>query len=135
MRSFSLDENLVQSIQVLYANSISAVLINNHTGESLRTMVGIYQECILSPVLFNIYLEKIMQDTLQDHHMSISMGGRHICNLRFADDIDLLGGTNQELQDFTDKLVARTGTYSMEESTEKSKVMVTVQTTAVPIFT
>ncbi|PIK48870.1 putative melanophilin [Apostichopus japonicus] len=30
-----------------------------------------------------------MQETLQDHHSSISIGGRPICNLRFADDIDL----------------------------------------------
>ena len=58
-------------------------------------MLGIQQWCILSLVLFNIYLEKIMQDTLQDHQISISMGGRYICNLRFVDDIDLLGGTNQ----------------------------------------
>ena len=52
------------------------------------------------------------------------MGGRHISNLRFANDIDLLGGTNKELQDFTDKLVACAGTYNMKVSIEKSKDMV-----------
>ena len=65
-----------------------------------------------------------MQDALQEHHTSISMDGRHICNLRFANNIDLLGGTNQELQDFTDKLVASTWAYGMEVRTKKNKVMV-----------
>ena len=38
-----------------------------------------------------------MQETLLDHHSSISIDGRPICNLRFADDIDLAGGSNGEL--------------------------------------
>jgi hypothetical protein len=63
-----------------------------------------------------------MQETLQDHHTSISIGGRPICNLRFADDIDLMGG--KELQDLTNRLDARASAYGMEVSTEKSKVMV-----------
>ena len=34
-----------------------------------------------------------MQETLLDHHTSISAGGRRICNRGFADDIDLMGGS------------------------------------------
>ena len=65
-----------------------------------------------------------MQDTLQDHCTSISMGGRYICNMRFSNDIDLLGSTNQELQYFTEKLVDGTGASGMDVSTEKSKIMI-----------
>ena len=63
-----------------------------------------------------------MQETLHDHDTSISIGGRPICNLRFVDDIDLMGGSNDELQDFTNKLVDMV-TCEMEVSTEKSKIM------------
>ena len=49
------------------------------------------------PILFNIFLEKIMQETLLDPHISISFGGRPICNLRFADDIDLVLATSRQL--------------------------------------
>ena len=65
-----------------------------------------------------------MQETLADHVTTVSIGGRPLCNLRFADDIDLMGGSNAELQDLTDKLVDRAGAYGMEVSTEKSKIMV-----------
>ena len=65
-----------------------------------------------------------MQETLSDHNTSISIGGRPLCNLRFADDIDLLAGSSKELQELTDKLADRSGAYGMEISSEKSKILV-----------
>ena len=46
-----------------------------------------------------------MQETVHDHHTSISIGGRPTGNLVFADNIDLMGGSNDELQDLTNRLV------------------------------
>ena len=65
-----------------------------------------------------------MQETLENHITSISIGGRPVCNPRFADDIDMMGGTNNELQDLTTKLANRSSAYGMEISAEKSKTMV-----------
>ena len=78
------------------------------------------QGCLLSPVLFKLFLEKIMQETLHDHHAIISIGGRPQSNLRFADDIDLMGGSNNELQACTNRLEDRAEAYGTEVSTEKS---------------
>ena len=74
---------------------------------------------MLSPILFNLFLEKIIQDKLHDYHISIYIGGRPICKLRFADDIDLTGGSNGELQDLTNRFVDRATAYGIEASTEK----------------
>ena len=49
--------------------------------------------CLLSPTLFNIMLEQIMNEDLLDHKCTVSIGGRVITNLRFADDIDGLAGS------------------------------------------
>ena len=54
--------------------------------------------CLLSPTLFNIFLERIMSDALEEHDGQISIGGRNITNLRFADDIDILAEEEQELE-------------------------------------
>ena len=64
-----------------------------------------------------------MQETLHDHHTSVSIGGRPICNLPFADDISLMVGSSGEIQDLTNRLVDRATTYGMEVSTDKSKIM------------
>ncbi|GFR66182.1 endonuclease-reverse transcriptase [Elysia marginata] len=95
-------------------NSNSAVFLNNTIGNSFKTTVGVRQGCLLSPVLFNIFLERIMQDTLHQHSPTISIGGRPICNLRFADDIDLIAGSQAELQVLTDRLVASSKAFGME---------------------
>ena len=63
-----------------------------------------------------------MQETLHDHDTSISISGRPICNPRFADDIELAGGSNGKLQNLTNRLVDRATACGMEVSTEKSKI-------------
>ena len=44
-------------------------------------------------------------------------------NLRFADDIDLMGINNGDLRNLNNRLVDRATAYGMEVSTEKSKIM------------
>ena len=39
------------------------------------------------PTLFNIFLERIICETVDDYEGRVSIGGRHITNFRFADDI------------------------------------------------
>ena len=64
-----------------------------------------------------------MQETRHDHHTPISIGGRPICNLQFADDIDLMSSSSGEFQDLTNRLVDRSTAYGKEVSTEKRKIM------------
>ena len=68
-------------------------------------------------------LERIVQEALHDHHISISNGGRPICNPRFADDIELMSGNTGELHDLANRLVDRARAHGIDVSTEKSKAM------------
>ena len=58
VRSFNIDEGLVQAIQALYENSSGAVLLNSQLREFFKITVGVRQECLLSPILFNLFQEK-----------------------------------------------------------------------------
>ena len=122
MRDYNFDEDLIQVISSLYNSATSAVLLGDSLGDFFRTSVGVRQGCIL--ILFNIFRENIMQEALDDHETTISIGGRKICNLRFADDIDLMGKSEQELQELTSKLDKAASNYRMEISSEKSKILV-----------
>ena len=75
VRSLNIEEGYVQAIQALYENSSSAVLLNSQVGMFFMTAVGVCHGCLLSPILFNMFPEKIMQETLHDHHISISIDG------------------------------------------------------------
>ena len=97
MRKYNIGVKLVRAIEHLYDKATSAVLMNGTLGEWFRTTIGVCQGCLLSPTLFNIFLEMIMTDALEDHVGIVSIGGRTITNLRFADDINGLTGDEQEL--------------------------------------
>ena len=56
LRSFNIDEELLQAIQALYENSSSEVLLNSQLGEVFKITVGVRQRCLLSPILFNLFL-------------------------------------------------------------------------------
>ena len=72
-----------------------AVLLNSQLGELFKTAVGVRQKCLLSLILFNLFIE-ITRETFHDHHTAISIGGSPIiCNLQFAN-IDLVGGSSDE---------------------------------------
>ncbi|GFO27372.1 endonuclease-reverse transcriptase [Plakobranchus ocellatus] len=92
-------------IQSQYEKAISSVFLNNNIGRWFRTTVGVRQGYLLSPTLFDIFLERIMKEAPEDHESIISIGGRHLTNLRFADDIDELAGKEEELATLTEQLV------------------------------
>ena len=98
MRKYNIGVNLVRAIEHLYDKATSAVLMSGTLGEWFCTTTGIRHGCLLSPtLLFNIFLERIMTDALEDHTGTVSIGGRTKQNLRFADDIDGSAGDEQEL--------------------------------------
>ena len=64
-----------------------------------------------------------MTDALEDIEGTVSIGGRTITNLRFADDIDGLAGEEEELTKLVERLDKASTTYGMEISAEKTKLM------------
>ena len=84
MKKYNISTNLIKVIKNLYSKATSAVLFNSGLEDWFRTTVAVRQGCLLSPTLFNIFLEKIMTDALKDHEGTVSTGGRTITNLRFV---------------------------------------------------
>ena len=119
MRKYNISANLVRTIEQLYDKATSAVQMNGSIGEWFRTTVGVRQGCLLSPTLF----ERIMSDALEEHDGKVSIGGRNITNLRFADDIDALAEEEQELEALVESLDKTCTRYKMEISAEKTKLM------------
>jgi len=88
---------------------------------SVHRFFGVRQGYLLSSTLFNIFLERTMTDELEDRESSVSIGGRTITNLHFADDIDGLAGEDGELAKLFGGLDKASTACGMEISTEKTE--------------
>ena len=60
------------------------------------------------------FSRRIMSDALKERDGKVSIGGRNITNLRFADDIDALAEEEQELQALVESLDKTCTRYKME---------------------
>ena len=118
-----MNAKLIRVFKHLYDEASSAVLFNCSIGDWFRTTVGVRQGRLFSPTLFNIFLERIMTDASEDHEGTVSIKGKTITNLRFADDIDGLTGEEEELAKLAERLDKDFTAYGMEISAEKTKLM------------
>ena len=64
-----------------------------------------------------------MTDTFEDHEGTLSIGGRTITNLPFADDISGLAGEEEELTKLVEHPNKTSTEYGMEISAKKTKLM------------
>ena len=83
----------------LYAGQEATVRTGHETMDWFKIGKGVRQSCILSPCLFNLYAEYIMQNVRLDvSQAGIKTAGKNISNLRYADDTILMAETEEELK-------------------------------------
>ena len=118
MRKYNTIASIIRAIGNLYDKAQSVVLFNGSTEEWFRTTVGVRQGCLLSPTIFNIFLERIMCESLDDHEGSVNIGGRLITNFRFADDIVVNAEEEEEAGVLVDRFDRTTTRCKMERSVQ-----------------
>ena len=94
----------------LYAGQKATVRTGHGTKDWFQIGKGGHQGCILSPCLFNLYVEYIMRNAgLEETKAGIQIVGRNINNLRYADDTTLMAESEEELKGFLMKVKDESG--------------------------
>ena len=92
-------DHLTCLLRNLYAGQEAIVRTGHGTTDWFQIRKGVHQGCILSPCLFNLYVEYIMRNTgLEEAQAGIEIAGRNINNLRYADDTTLMAESQEELK-------------------------------------
>ena len=82
---------LAYLLRNVYAGQEATVRTGHRTTDWFQIGKGVRQGCILSPCLFNLYVEYIMRNAgLDEAQAGIKTAGRNISNLRYADDTTLM---------------------------------------------
>src|SRR3984885_14147392 len=107
----------------LYMGQKVRIRIDGEYSEQGVVGRGVRQGCPLSPLLFNIYIEEIIKEALEDLEEGIKVGGMRIRALRFADDQAMMAGSEEGLQTIIDRLNTTSKEYGMKINNKKTKVM------------
>ena len=90
LQEMGIPDDLTCLLRNLYADQEATVRTGHGTTDWFQIGKGVRQGCILSPCLFNLYAEYIMQNAgLDEAQAGIKIAGRNINNLRYADDTTL----------------------------------------------
>ena len=85
---------------------------------------GVLRGCILSPCLFNLHAEYIMQNALLDEAQAgIKIARRNINNLRYADDTTLMAESKVELKSLLMKVKEESEKVGLKLKIQKIKIM------------
>lgn len=122
--SMGFPKHVVELLRTLYAHQESVVRTACGDSAWFNIEQGVRQGCILSPHLFNAYAEYIMRMALDNCMSGISIGGRRINNLRYADDTTLLAGSAKELEDLIERVRTESEKFGLFLNVSKTKVMI-----------
>ena len=90
---------------------------------------GVHQG--LSPCLFNLYAEYIIQNAgLDDSQVGIKIARRSISNLRYADDTNLMAESEEELKSLLMKVKEESEKAGLKLNIQKIKITASIPITS-----
>ena len=86
LKEMGIPDHLTCLLRNLYAGQEATVRTGHGTTDLFQIGKGVHQGCVLSPCLFNLYVEYIMRNTgLEEAQAGSKIAGRNINNLSYAD--------------------------------------------------
>ena len=117
-------DHLTCLLRNVYAGQEARVKIADGTTDWFEIGKGICQGYILSPCLFNLHAEYIIQNAgLDEAQAGIKIAGRNISNRRYADDTTLMAESEEELKSLLMKVKEESEKVGLKFSIQKTKIM------------
>ena len=108
----------------LFASQEATVRTGHGTMDWFQFGKGVCQVGILSPCLFNLYAEYIMQIArLDEAQAGIKVARKNINNLRYADDITLMAESEEELKSLLMNMKEESEKVGLKLNIHQTKIM------------
>ena len=117
-------DHLTCLLRNLYARQEATVRTGHGTMNQFQIEKGICQVCILSPCLFNLHAEYILQNAgLDEEQAGIVIARRNINNFRYKGDTILMAENKEELKSLLMKMKEERKKAGLKLNIQKTKIM------------
>ena len=103
LQFLGLEADFVQIIAALYSSNTTFVRVYGKLTRWIEVNIGVWQGCVLSPTLFNIYISDLI-GALQLADVGVPILQNRVTCLLYADDAALVAEKEADLQVFLDVL-------------------------------
>ena len=113
---------LLDSLRSIYEQVKYCVKVNGYKTDWFDVSVGLKQGCLLSPMLFNLFIDDLAK-VLEQSGNGVLVDGIKISCLFYADDLILIGDSPEDLQHLFDILSQWSNNNGMNINIDKTKVV------------
>ena len=124
LKQLDIDQKDIRCIENVYWNQTTQVRIGSENTKSIEICRGVRQGCVLSPLLFNLYSEKIFQKALEDVEKCIKVNGIWINNIRYTDDTVLIVDNMCDLQGSIDVVEKYSANMGLNINIQKKNIYI-----------
>ena len=123
LKEMRIEDHLTCLLRNLYASQEATLRKGHGKMNWFQIGKGVLQGCILSPCLFNLYADYIIQNVrLEKAQAGTKIAGRNINNLRYADDTTLMAESKEELNSLLMKLKEESEKADWKLNIQKVKI-------------
>uniref|UniRef100_A0A8D2J082 Reverse transcriptase domain-containing protein n=1 Tax=Varanus komodoensis TaxID=61221 RepID=A0A8D2J082_VARKO len=117
-------DHLICLLRNLYAGQEATVRTGHGTTDWFKIEKGVWQGCIVSPYLFNVYADHNMRKAgLDESQVGIKIAGRNINNLRYPNDTTLMAESEEELKSLLMWVKEESAKVGLKLNIKKTKIM------------
>ena len=128
LRLYGLGGRLLRAVKSFYESSRACVRVGDSVSEWFPVRVGLRQGCVMSPWLFNLYMDGVVREVnarILGGGLSLENAGREwsLKQLLFADDTALVADTEEKLGQLVEEFGRVCRRRKLRVNVGKSKVM------------
>ena len=120
--------NLMKAIRSLYARSQACVRVGGKLSEWFSISQGVRQGCVLSPWLFNVFMDRIMREVKDRLQGGVHLTATTVKILLFADDIVVCTEKKEDMERNLGEMNVVMKKWGMKMHWGKTKVMMVSRT-------
>lgn len=124
LRAAGVDGKDTRLIENLYWYQRGEVRVEHNKTSELEIQRGVRQGCVLSPLLFNLYADRIFKRALDGLDLGIKIGGVRISTIKYADDTVVMAESVGDLQLLLDRIKQEGDGLGLNINISKTKFMV-----------